>query len=374
MRDPFNGIAFPGIKREVREELTTHRDPYKALVRYLVLGKVKKVESDKTPVLKREDSCEVYWQIGRAIVELGCDKGKYITQIAKAAGYGIPYIQMMVDTYKHYPEGVPAEIRNTIELRERLRKYRDLEEGFNEEDCKTEAARLIVKFRDRFNLSGLEREQALEKMRESLKYPDPFVAFLSLMVKGHPIESAYVNAPEAPLFKDEVYRDAKAFKWHMGRAIYEVIKYFPALKFKDISSACGLTEEILAHYYLIYREHLTRSMRRSHDEKNEEAYIAACQELAKYAMNKGKPVPNKVIDTVAEAYGISPNGLKNHWANYCKENMHPSLQAVVEMYEQKVSELQKRNEELMVEIANYRERLARVSELLQRFESMLKIA
>lgn len=163
MRDPFNGIAFPGIKRDVREELTTHRDPYKALIRYLLLGNVKRVESDKPPVLKREDSCEVYWQIGRAVVELGCDKGEYITKIAKAAGYGVSYLQLMVDTYKHYPEGVPVEIKNTIELREKLRKYRDLEEGFKEEDCKTDAARLLVKFRDRFNLTGLEREQALEK-------------------------------------------------------------------------------------------------------------------------------------------------------------------------------------------------------------------
>lgn len=368
MRDPFNGIAFPGIKRDVREELTTHRDPYKALIRYLLLGNVKRVESDKPPVLKREDSCEVYWQIGRAVVELGCDKGEYITKIAKAAGYGVSYLQLMVDTYKHYPEGVPAEIKNTIELREKLRKYRDLEEGFKEEDCKTDAARLLVKFRDRFNLTGLEREQALEKMKEALKYPDPFAAFLSLMVKGRPIESAYVTALEAPL-KDE----AKAFKWHMGRAVYELLKYGPTIKFQDICRACGLTEEVLSHYYMTYKEFLTRKMRKS-DEKNEEAYSAACQELSMYALKKGKPVPNKVIDTVAEAYGVSPNGLKNHWANYCKEKLHPSLQAVIEMYEQKVSELQRKNDELMEEIGRYRERLARASELLQRFENMLKIA
>jgi hypothetical protein len=370
VKDPFNGIAFPGVKRDVREWLSSQPDPYKALVRYLMTGKLTRVESDK-PVSGRDDSCGVYWHIGRAIVELGRDSEEHISKLAKAAGYSPSYLKLMADTYKFYPDGVPGEIKNTIELRENLKKYRDIEEGFAGTDCKSEAARLLVKFRGRFDLQGQAREHALEKMKEALKYPDPFAAFLSLMVKGRPIESAHVTAPEAP-FKGGINRDVKAFKWHLGRALYELQKFDSSIKFDEICRVCGIGEGALDHYLQSYMAFVRRKFRQS--DNTADVYEAACQELSMYATRKGKPVPNKVIDTVAEAYGISPNGLKNHWANYCKEKLHPSLQAVIEMYEQKVSELQRKNDELMEEIGRYRERLARASELLQQFENTLKIA
>jgi hypothetical protein len=111
----FRNLAFPKVEESVLEWAVEQPDPYIALIRYLMTGKKEPVESEKI-TLQRDDSCGIYWEFGRAIAATKC----VTARVARAAGHTPTYMRYMHHVYNRFPQGIPEDIKSTVDLRKRM--------------------------------------------------------------------------------------------------------------------------------------------------------------------------------------------------------------------------------------------------------------
>lgn len=111
----FRNITFPKVKESVMEWAAEQPDPYVALINYLINGEQKPVKTEKI-ILRRNDTCGIYWEFGRAMEETKC----VAARVARAAGCSPTYIKCMHYAYNRFPDGIPEDIKNTVDLKKRM--------------------------------------------------------------------------------------------------------------------------------------------------------------------------------------------------------------------------------------------------------------
>lgn len=386
----FGDIRYPKIEKIILEWAAKQPDPYITLVNYLQTGKQEPIKS-KIITPRRLDSCGIYWEFGRAMTELNIED---VGKIARGMGYGPSYLKIMLNTYKNFPNGVPMEIKNVADLKEAIKnavkdQSKDQPNGDNDTASKNQqnsigrSAKIFSYFR---NITFPKVKESV--MEWAAEQPDPYVALINYLIIG---EQKPVKTEKIILRRN----DTCGIYWEFGRAMEEtkcviarvakaagcaptymrymhhVYSKFPEGVPEDIRSTTELRETMS---FMTKKDSLKKDSKKDKQQQDnieataqqnnvhqqqageatykENIVDAALKELSDYALQKGKPVPNAIIDETAVKYGISPNGLKNYWGAYCRNTIHPTVQVIIEMmaekiasYEAKIKEMQAANEE-----------------------------